>query len=47
MLSQLRAPNQAQDGSWADGHALALSDASSHGSADLEPELALFSRQTN
>jgi hypothetical protein len=47
MLSHLRAPNQAQDGGWADGHALALSDASDHGSADLEPELTLFSRQTN
>jgi hypothetical protein len=47
MLSQLRAPNQAQDGGRADRHALALSDASSYGSADLEPELTLFSRQTN
>jgi hypothetical protein len=39
MLRHLGAPNQAQDGGWADGHAVALSDASSHGCADLEPEL--------
>ena len=40
--------NQSMLAPAADGsiYALALSDASSHGSADLEPELTLFSRQT-
>ena len=39
---QPRATHQAQDGGRTNRHALALSDASRHRSADLESELALF-----
>jgi hypothetical protein len=46
-FSQSCAADQAQDGGWTHGHALALSDASGHCSADLEPEMALFGRHTD
>jgi hypothetical protein len=41
-LGEKCAPNQAQDGGRADGHALALGDASGERASDLQPELALF-----